>query len=172
MNIIIVFRRSCISHTRSYTDRRCDFFVLIECNLCYVHWLNWSSSPVTCTSCMAMHLWYWIEMDEYEYWMKLSLLNCLFLSPECFLQGCTERFVSSPEEVMDVIDEGKNNRHVAVTSKAFSMSAMMCSNIRTCHPFHSVRGYVGWDQVYCKYPDEPQVCYVVDGQIYQAADSP
>lgn len=33
------------------------------------------------------------------------------------LQGCTERFVSSPEEVMDVIDEGKANRHVAVTSK-------------------------------------------------------
>uniref|UniRef100_A0A8D3BX95 Kinesin-like protein n=1 Tax=Scophthalmus maximus TaxID=52904 RepID=A0A8D3BX95_SCOMX len=30
--------------------------------------------------------------------------------------GCTERFVSSPEEVMDVIDEGKDNRHVAVTN--------------------------------------------------------
>lgn len=38
--------------------------------------------------------------------------------PELTLwQGCTERFVSSPEEVMDVIDEGKANRHVAVTSK-------------------------------------------------------
>lgn len=33
-------------------------------------------------------------------------------------QGCTERFVSSPEEVMDVIDEGKANRHVAVTSES------------------------------------------------------
>ncbi|KAG9349132.1 hypothetical protein JZ751_029452 [Albula glossodonta] len=32
------------------------------------------------------------------------------------VQGCTERFVSSPEEVMDVIDEGKANRHVAVTN--------------------------------------------------------
>uniref|UniRef100_A0AAR2LX97 Kinesin-like protein n=1 Tax=Pygocentrus nattereri TaxID=42514 RepID=A0AAR2LX97_PYGNA len=31
-------------------------------------------------------------------------------------KGCTERFVSSPEEVMDVIDEGKANRHVAVTN--------------------------------------------------------
>uniref|UniRef100_A0A4W6EF23 Kinesin-like protein n=1 Tax=Lates calcarifer TaxID=8187 RepID=A0A4W6EF23_LATCA len=30
--------------------------------------------------------------------------------------GCTERFVTSPEEVMDVIDEGKANRHVAVTN--------------------------------------------------------
>lgn len=36
------------------------------------------------------------------------------------LQGCTERFVSSPEEVMDVIDEGKSNRHVAVTSEFLS----------------------------------------------------
>uniref|UniRef100_A0A8C2GV81 Kinesin-like protein n=1 Tax=Cyprinus carpio TaxID=7962 RepID=A0A8C2GV81_CYPCA len=34
----------------------------------------------------------------------------------CAVQGCTERFVSSPEEVMDVIDEGKANRHVAVTN--------------------------------------------------------
>ncbi|KAK7938969.1 hypothetical protein WMY93_002295 [Mugilogobius chulae] len=33
-----------------------------------------------------------------------------------FVKGCTERFVTSPEEVMDVIDEGKNNRHVAVTN--------------------------------------------------------
>ena len=33
------------------------------------------------------------------------------------LQGVSERFVSSPEEVMEVIDEGKANRHVAVTSK-------------------------------------------------------
>jgi len=34
-------------------------------------------------------------------------------------QGATERFVSSPEEVMEVIDEGKANRHVAVTSMSF-----------------------------------------------------
>ncbi|KAM9200117.1 kinesin-1 heavy chain isoform 1-T1 [Mergus octosetaceus] len=33
-----------------------------------------------------------------------------------FLKGCTERFVCSPEEVMDTIDEGKSNRHVAVTN--------------------------------------------------------
>lgn len=38
--------------------------------------------------------------------------------PAIFLrQGCTERFVSSPEEILDVIDEGKSNRHVAVTSE-------------------------------------------------------
>uniref|UniRef100_A0A8B9RHL4 Kinesin-like protein n=1 Tax=Astyanax mexicanus TaxID=7994 RepID=A0A8B9RHL4_ASTMX len=33
-----------------------------------------------------------------------------------YVKGCTERFVSSPEEVMDVIDDGKANRHVAVTN--------------------------------------------------------
>uniref|UniRef100_A0AAQ4RAG6 Kinesin-like protein n=1 Tax=Gasterosteus aculeatus aculeatus TaxID=481459 RepID=A0AAQ4RAG6_GASAC len=33
-----------------------------------------------------------------------------------FVKGCTERFVSSPDEVMDVIDEGKAARHVAVTN--------------------------------------------------------
>ncbi|XP_044032337.1 kinesin-1 heavy chain-like [Siniperca chuatsi] len=33
-----------------------------------------------------------------------------------YVKGCTERFVCSPEEVMDTIDEGKNNRHVAVTN--------------------------------------------------------
>uniref|UniRef100_A0A3B3Q6I2 Kinesin family member 5B n=1 Tax=Paramormyrops kingsleyae TaxID=1676925 RepID=A0A3B3Q6I2_9TELE len=31
-------------------------------------------------------------------------------------KGCTERFVCSPEEVMDTINEGKSNRHVAVTN--------------------------------------------------------
>lgn len=45
-------------------------------------------------------------------------------------QGCTERFVSSPEEVMDVIDEGKANRHVAVTS-AYLTSFQ---NFYLCHP--------------------------------------
>jgi len=33
-----------------------------------------------------------------------------------FVKGATERFVSSPEEVMETIDEGKANRHVAVTN--------------------------------------------------------
>ncbi|XP_064648627.1 kinesin heavy chain-like isoform X4 [Lineus longissimus] len=33
-----------------------------------------------------------------------------------YVKGATERFVSSPEEVMEVIDEGKSNRHVAVTN--------------------------------------------------------
>ncbi|XP_041365927.1 kinesin heavy chain-like isoform X2 [Gigantopelta aegis] len=33
-----------------------------------------------------------------------------------YVKGCTERFVSSPEEVMDTIEDGKANRHVAVTN--------------------------------------------------------
>uniref|UniRef100_A0A669BX25 Kinesin-like protein n=1 Tax=Oreochromis niloticus TaxID=8128 RepID=A0A669BX25_ORENI len=33
-----------------------------------------------------------------------------------YVKGCTERFVCTPEEVMEAIDEGKNNRSVAVTN--------------------------------------------------------
>ncbi|XP_039255944.2 kinesin heavy chain-like isoform X1 [Styela clava] len=33
-----------------------------------------------------------------------------------YVKGCTERFVASPEEVMETIDEGKSTRHVAVTN--------------------------------------------------------
>lgn len=33
-----------------------------------------------------------------------------------FVKGATERFVSSPDEVFEVIEEGKANRHIAVTN--------------------------------------------------------
>uniref|UniRef100_A0A8C4H9Z2 Kinesin-like protein n=1 Tax=Dicentrarchus labrax TaxID=13489 RepID=A0A8C4H9Z2_DICLA len=33
-----------------------------------------------------------------------------------YVKGCTERFVCSPDEVMDTIEQGKNNRIVAVTN--------------------------------------------------------
>ena len=36
-------------------------------------------------------------------------------------QGATGRFVSSPEEVYEVLEEGKSNRHVAVTSKTIEI---------------------------------------------------
>ena len=39
------------------------------------------------------------------------------LDPSVDLQGVTERFVTSPEEVLSVIEEGKANRHVSVTSE-------------------------------------------------------
>ncbi|KAI2660607.1 Kinesin heavy chain isoform 5C [Labeo rohita] len=44
-------------------------------------------------------------------WLSMRIRTGYHLS-----RGCTERFVSSPEDVMDVIDEGKSNRHVAVTN--------------------------------------------------------
>ncbi|XP_076125369.1 kinesin heavy chain-like [Alosa pseudoharengus] len=46
-----------------------------------------------------------------------------------YVKGCAERFVSSPEEVMDVIDEGKAARHVAVTKAQYQIQheAKICS---------------------------------------------
>lgn len=52
--------------------------------------------------------------------MPLPIIPSMNVSLCCFVKGCTERFVTSPEEVMDVIDEGKANRHVAVTSESHS----------------------------------------------------
>ncbi len=34
-----------------------------------------------------------------------------------YVKGATERFVTTPDEVFEVIEEGKSNRHIAVTSK-------------------------------------------------------
>lgn len=36
-----------------------------------------------------------------------------------YVKGATERFVSSPEEVFEAIEEGKSNRHIAVTSEFY-----------------------------------------------------
>lgn len=52
-------------------------------------------------------------------WTQRLLVMCM--CP----QGCTERFVCSPQEVMDAIDEGKNNRHVAVTSEFAHWAPLM-----------------------------------------------
>uniref|UniRef100_S4RGV8 Kinesin motor domain-containing protein n=1 Tax=Petromyzon marinus TaxID=7757 RepID=S4RGV8_PETMA len=43
-----------------------------------------------------------------------------------YVKGCTERFVSSPEEVMDIVDEGKSNRHVSVTNMNEHSSRSHC----------------------------------------------
>lgn len=42
-----------------------------------------------------------------------------------YVKGATERFVSSPEEVFEVIEEGKSNRHVAVTSKILILEILV-----------------------------------------------
>uniref|UniRef100_A0A8P4G481 Kinesin-like protein n=1 Tax=Dicentrarchus labrax TaxID=13489 RepID=A0A8P4G481_DICLA len=57
------------------------------------------------------------SMDEnLEFHIKTNLAVHEDKNRVPYVKGCTERFVSSPEEVMDVIDEGKANRHVAVTN--------------------------------------------------------
>ena len=33
-----------------------------------------------------------------------------------YVKGATERFVTTPEEVLECLEEGKSNRHIAVTS--------------------------------------------------------
>lgn len=60
-------------------------------------------------SCQIEHM----ENTQYQF---CSIVAVTMVCISC--QGCTERFVSSPDEVMDVIDEGKANRHVAVTSQS------------------------------------------------------
>ena len=39
-----------------------------------------------------------------------------------YVKNLPERFVTSPEEVFEVIEEGKANRHIAVTSKNYFQS--------------------------------------------------
>jgi hypothetical protein len=52
------------------------------------------------------------------------------------VKGATERFVSSPEEVFEVIEEGKSNRHIAVTSEYFSdIYTFLCDKIMACVMF-------------------------------------
>uniref|UniRef100_A0A7N8YF90 Kinesin-like protein n=1 Tax=Mastacembelus armatus TaxID=205130 RepID=A0A7N8YF90_9TELE len=65
---------------------------------------------------------YIYSMDEnLEFHIKVSMSKTNLSVHEDknrvpYVKGCTERFVCSPEEVMDTIDEGKSNRHVAVTN--------------------------------------------------------
>uniref|UniRef100_A0A8C7I1L7 Kinesin-like protein n=1 Tax=Oncorhynchus kisutch TaxID=8019 RepID=A0A8C7I1L7_ONCKI len=66
---------------------------------------------------------YIYSMDEnLEFHIKVATVSKTNLSVHedknrvPYVKGCTERFVCSPEEVMDTIDEGKSNRHVAVTN--------------------------------------------------------
>uniref|UniRef100_A0A452RPV4 Kinesin-like protein n=1 Tax=Ursus americanus TaxID=9643 RepID=A0A452RPV4_URSAM len=68
---------------------------------------------------MDENLEFHIKVSYFEIYLDKirDLLDVSTGKPDLTLfQGCTERFVSSPEEVMDVIDEGKANRHVAVTN--------------------------------------------------------
>uniref|UniRef100_A0A672ZQ13 Kinesin-like protein n=1 Tax=Sphaeramia orbicularis TaxID=375764 RepID=A0A672ZQ13_9TELE len=67
---------------------------------------------------MDENLEFHIKVSYFEIYMDKirDLLDGVFYAGNSENTGCTERFVTSPEEVMDVIDEGKANRHVAVTN--------------------------------------------------------
>uniref|UniRef100_A0AAR2JZU1 Kinesin-like protein n=1 Tax=Pygocentrus nattereri TaxID=42514 RepID=A0AAR2JZU1_PYGNA len=62
------------------------------------------------------HIYSMDENLEFHIKVKINLAVHEDKNRVPYVKGCTERFVSSPEEVMDVIDEGKANRHVAVTN--------------------------------------------------------
>jgi kinesin family member 5 len=78
---------------------------------------------------MEMNLEFHIKVSYYEIYMdkirdlldvsKVNLSVHEDKNRVPYVKGATERFVSSPEEVFEVIEEGKSNRHIAVTSKYF-----------------------------------------------------
>merc|ERR1719422_879109 len=60
-----------------------------------------------------------IYMDKIRDFLDPSKVNLAVhedKNKSVYVKGATERFVSSPEEVLEVIEEGKSNRHVAVTN--------------------------------------------------------
>lgn len=64
--------------------------------------------------------YYEIYMDKIRDLLDVSKVNLSVHEDKNrvpFVKGATERFVSSPAEVFEVIEEGKSNRHIAVTSK-------------------------------------------------------
>lgn len=76
---------------------------------------------------MEVNLEFHIKVSYYEIYMdkirdlldvtKINLSVHEDKNRVPYVKGATERFVSSPEEVFEVIEEGKSNRHIAVTSK-------------------------------------------------------
>lgn len=75
---------------------------------------------------MEVNLEFHIKVSYYEIYMdkirdlldvtKINLSVHEDKNRVPYVKGATERFVSSPEEVFEVIEEGKSNRHVAVTN--------------------------------------------------------
>lgn len=63
--------------------------------------------------------YYEIYMDKIRDLLDVSKVNLSVHEDKNrvpYVKGATERFVSSPEDVFEVIEEGKSNRHVAVTN--------------------------------------------------------
>lgn len=64
--------------------------------------------------------YYEIYMDKIRDLLDVSKVNLSVHEDKNrvpYVKGATERFVSSPEDVFEVIEEGKSNRHIAVTSE-------------------------------------------------------
>lgn len=60
-----------------------------------------------------------IYMDKIRDLLDVSKVNLAVHEDKnrvTYVKGATERFVSSPEEVFEVIEQGKSNRHIAVTN--------------------------------------------------------
>lgn len=63
--------------------------------------------------------YYEIYMDKIRDLLDVSKINLSVHEDKNrvpYVKGATERFVSSPEDVFEVIEEGKSNRHIAVTN--------------------------------------------------------
>uniref|UniRef100_A0A1A9UP03 Kinesin-like protein n=1 Tax=Glossina austeni TaxID=7395 RepID=A0A1A9UP03_GLOAU len=75
---------------------------------------------------MEMNLEFHIKVSYYEIYMdkirdlldvsKVNLSVHEDKNRVPYVKGATERFVSSPDDVFEVIEEGKSNRHIAVTN--------------------------------------------------------
>jgi len=71
---------------------------------------------------VAMSRWCIIRVNLRNKFLRIFAVSKVNLSVHedknrvPFVKGATERFVSSPEEVFEVIEEGKSNRHIAVTN--------------------------------------------------------
>lgn len=75
---------------------------------------------------MEMNLEFHIKVSYYEIYMdkirdlldvsKINLSVHEDKNRVPYVKGATERFVSSPEDVFEVIEDGKSNRHIAVTN--------------------------------------------------------
>ena len=65
------------------------------------------------------------ENNTWKFFIAVSKVNLsVHEDKNCipYVKNVTERFVTSPEEVFEVIEEGKANRHIAVTSKNYFQS--------------------------------------------------
>ncbi|KAM7036647.1 kinesin-1 heavy chain isoform 1-T1 [Passerculus sandwichensis] len=101
-----------VSYFEIYLDKIRDLLDVSKTNLSVHEDKNRVPYVKVSISVMYFHL----ALLSCAHVFVLCLCGVIFHNPPFFPKGCTERFVCSPEEVMDTIDEGKSNRHVAVTN--------------------------------------------------------